>query len=87
MNSIYKCKQIWINGEPQFENIGNYIRTYFNNDNYIIVPNTDKGFYNFLIGSKKYDSEISRINKEYKLVSEEGCWHFFKVEEIKDSDD
>ena len=87
MKEIYKCKQIWINGEPQMENIGDYIRTYFNNNNYIIVPNTDKGFYNFLIGSKKYDSEISRINKEYKLVSEEGYWHFFKVKELKNSDD
>ena len=79
MKEIYKTKQIWLNGELQLENIGNYIREYFNNNNYIIVPNTDKGFYNFLIGSKKYDSKIAQINKEYKLLSEEGYWHFFNI--------
>ena len=87
MIEIYKIKQICINGELQLENIGNYIRKYFDNNNYIVVPNTDKGFYNFLIGCKKYDSIITQINKEYKLISEEGYWHFFKVDELKDSDD
>ena len=79
MKEIYKTKQIWLNGELQLENIGNYIREYFNNNNYIIVPNTDKGFYNFLIGCKKQDSKITQINKEYKLLSEEGYWHFFNI--------
>lgn len=81
MNELYKTKQIWVNGELQLENIGKYIRKHFNNNNYIIIPNTDKGFYNFLIGSKKYDDAIIQINKEYKLVSEEGYWHFFKVKD------
>ena len=76
MKVIYKTKTIWINGLLHLENIASYIRKYFNDDNLCIVPDTNKGFYHFQIGCKKYDSKIEEINKKYKIDIDEEYWYF-----------
>ncbi len=83
MKLIYKTKRIWINGELQLENIANYIRKYFDDNNLIIVKEHNSGsafYHRFKIGCKKYDSKIEEINKKYKIDSDEEYWYFKYLE-------
>lgn len=83
MGLIHKTKRIWINGELQLENIANYIRKYFDDNNLIIVKEHNSGSafcHRFKIGYKKYDSKIEEINKKYKIDSDEEYWYFKYLE-------
>ena len=56
MKVIYQTKRIWVNRELQLENIANYIRKYFDDNNLIIVKdyNSVSAFYHhFKIGCKR----------------------------------
>lgn len=82
--NIYKVKEKLLGDYTlDIENIGNYIRKYFNNDNYIIVQDSQKGWYNFKIGSRKYDDSINQINENYKIYLKEGYWYFDLVEKVE----
>ena len=79
MKLIYKTKRIWINGELQLENIANYIRKYFDDNNLSVVKDNNSGsafYHHFKINGKRYDSKIEQINKRYKLDSDEEYWYF-----------
>ncbi|MBR2248691.1 MAG: hypothetical protein IKE89_03500 [Bacilli bacterium] len=83
MKLIYQTKRIWVNGELQLENITNYIRKYFDDNNLIVVKDYNSGsafYHHFKIGYKKYDSKIEEINKKYQIDDDDEYW-YFKVKE------
>lgn len=79
MRTIYKTKRVWVNGELQLENIANYIRKYFDDNNLIVIKDYDNGssfYHHFKIGSKRYDTKTEEINKKYKIEDDEEYWYF-----------
>lgn len=76
MKNIIKLKATYLADMTlETKNISDYIKKHFNNNNYIIEQDKDLGWYNFKIGSKRYDSLIPIINDKYKVYLKEGYWY------------
>lgn len=79
---IYKTWGINRYGEYKVHEMSDYIRNYFNNDDYYVTSDSKLGWYNFEIGNNRmWETELNRINKQYKVFLEDGYFIFGKVDD------
>lgn len=84
IKNIYKTKEEVLNDMTlKTDKITNYIKKYFGNSDYYVGQDNEKGWYNFEIKSKRYDSLIKIINDKYKVYLKDGYWYFDLVEKVE----